>query len=177
MAEVYTQCLGETAGAGTEQPRIYRAAPGLHALKPPGRRQRTDQHGATGSADNVKAPVNAIGAVDIDMTGGAKHSAVALSRATEAMGGGIVRLVGFGFDDHTAYAIKIQSDADQFLGNINSRSRKVHERDLTQLSGKFDTYLGDFSPAHDAVNFLTAIQQQVELIGKFQKVIAGQLGA
>src|SRR5215207_3632434 len=60
--------LAEPPGSRAEEPEVVNAAPSPHLGEPNGRLERADQHGAGAAlrlADEVEAPVNAVGTVDI----------------------------------------------------------------------------------------------------------------
>src|SRR5580700_5468314 len=70
------QRLADPAGAGAKQPLVGDAAPPPHDRQPHGRLDGPDQHGAGRAfwlADEVHAPVDAVGAVDIDVAGRPEH--------------------------------------------------------------------------------------------------------
>src|SRR5712692_8139384 len=65
-------------------------------------RERADQHRAGNAfrlAHEVDAPMNAVGAVDIGVTGRAEHHGVARGLAAEAVRGGIALVIGLDLDD------------------------------------------------------------------------------
>src|ERR1700693_3459926 len=72
----YPQRLANPAGAGAKQPHVGKAAPAPHDREPYGRLDGPDQHRAGrtfGLADEIHAPVDAVGAVDIGVARWAEH--------------------------------------------------------------------------------------------------------
>ncbi|CAN7697332.1 hypothetical protein LJR290_005707 [Variovorax sp. LjRoot290] len=65
------------------------------------------------AADEVEAPVDAVGAIDVGAPRRPEHRGVALGRAAEAVRGRVVAIVGLGLDDAAADAVDQQRDADQ----------------------------------------------------------------
>src|SRR4051794_41378579 len=72
--------LAELAGPRAERARILDAAPAPHRLEARRRLDRPDQHGAGAAlrlADEVQAPMDAVGAVDIGVARRAEHHGIA----------------------------------------------------------------------------------------------------
>src|SRR5215204_6135246 len=71
--------LADLAGPRAERARIVEPAPLAHRLEPGRRLERPDQHGAGAAlrlADEVQAPVDAVGAVDIGIARRSEHDGV-----------------------------------------------------------------------------------------------------
>ena len=97
-----------TKASGAEVTAVV-AAPPLHCGYTLGRLDRADEDGAGASlplADEIQAPVNAVGAVDVGVTRRAEHYGVALGAAAEAMRGGIGVMIGLDLDDDAARALE-----------------------------------------------------------------------
>src|SRR5580700_2113709 len=76
-----TQRFTEPAGAGAQQPLVVKAAPPAHRGEPGGGLDRPDQYGAGRPlplTDEVHAPVDAVGAVDIGVTRRPEHHRIAV---------------------------------------------------------------------------------------------------
>ena len=81
-----------------------------------GRLQRADQHGAGRAflfADEIDAPVDAVGAIDIGKARRAEHHEVARRRPAERMRGRLGVMIGLDLDDDAADAVDQQRRADQ----------------------------------------------------------------
>lgn len=122
MLDADAQRLADPARARAEQQWLRAATAALHLLKSENRLQGADKDGAARPADEIEAPMNAVGPVDIGMAGLTEHDGGPRCRPPETVGGGIIRLIGFRFDDDAADAGYIQSDADQVCRNGNSTS-------------------------------------------------------
>ena len=91
---------------GPEQRRRGSATPRRARISssPCGRLERANEDGARDaflSADEVQAPVDAVGAVDVGVAAGQEHRGVPLrAPVAEAVRGGIVVVVGLDLDDH-----------------------------------------------------------------------------
>ena len=90
----------------------------MHFPLPPGRvgPQCADQRSLRSTrlvADEVEAPVDAVGAVDVRVAGGPEHRRVAGGATAESVTGGILLVVCLDLDDHAAVAAHEQRDADQ----------------------------------------------------------------
>src|SRR5437667_11810452 len=92
------------------------AAAAAHRANAVGWLKRTDQHG-TGRAfllaDEIHAPMDAVGTLDVSEAWGAEHHPVARCRAAERMRGRIVVMIGVDLDDDAADDIEQQRRADQ----------------------------------------------------------------
>ena len=81
-----------------------------------------DRAGRAGRlADEVQAPVDAIGPVDVDKPGRAEHDAVTLGLAAIAVGGRVGVVIGLELDDHAAHAADHQGRADQLPRHVMDR--------------------------------------------------------
>lgn len=86
-----------------------------------GRLQGPDQDRrrlALGFSDRVEQAVDAVGEVDVGVTGWAEEDAGALGEADVGMAGRVVGLVALGLDDDTADAFVEQRAADQVPGYV-----------------------------------------------------------
>src|SRR5260370_38956368 len=82
--------LGQLARSRAQRPPLVQSAPAAHRGKAVGRLQGADQDRAGGAfllADEIDAPMDAVGAVDIGKTGRAEHHPVARRRPAERMRG------------------------------------------------------------------------------------------
>jgi hypothetical protein len=70
------------------------------------------------AADEIEAPVDAIGAVDVRTAGWTEHRRVAQGGAAEAVRGRVLAVVGLGLDDAAADAVDQQQRADQRTGDL-----------------------------------------------------------
>ena len=97
------------------------SAPAPHRRNAVGRLQRPDQHRARGAfllADEIDAPVDAVGAIDVAKAGRAEHHFVARRRPTERMRGRIGVMIGLDLDDDAADTVYQQRRADQIGGDL-----------------------------------------------------------
>jgi len=128
---VDTERLPDPPGTGAQQPQVLEAAAFAHARQSVRRLQRADQHpGAVPglAADEVQAPMDAVGAVDVGVARGAEQRGIARPLATEAVGGRLGAVVGLGLDDAPAHAVDQQRDADQPARHL---VRRAFEADLS----------------------------------------------
>src|SRR5579862_5822998 len=110
------QRLADPAGPGAEQPHVDDATPAAHDREPLSRLDGPDQHRAGRAlwlADEVHAPVDAVGAVDIDVAGRAEHHRIAGRGAAKTVRCGIGLVVGLDLDDAAADAVNQQRHPDQ----------------------------------------------------------------
>ena len=108
--------LAEPPRPGAEQPRVVEPAPLAHRLEPVRRLERPHEHGARDAlvlADEVQAPVDAVGAVDVRVPGRAEHRGVARGTAAVAVARRVLVVVGLDLDDRAADAVDEQRRADQ----------------------------------------------------------------
>ena len=108
--------LAEASRPGCEQPNVVEPAPLAHELEAVGRLERPDQHRCGAPfllADEVQAPVDPVGAVDVRVPGRSEHRRVARRAAAEAVRGGILGVVRLDLDDPAADAVDEERDADQ----------------------------------------------------------------
>src|SRR5580704_10210877 len=109
MGVGYPQRFADPAGPGAKQPLIGNATPAAHDRKPHGRLYGPDQHRAGRAfwlADQVHAPVDAVGAVDIGKTRRAEHHRIAGCGPAKTVRCGIGMVVGLDLDNAAADAIK-----------------------------------------------------------------------
>ena len=118
----------EPAGAGAQEPvgdaPRRRARMRGEAVE---RREGPDQHrgaAALGLADQVGAPVQAVGAVDVEVARRPEHDERPAARAAEAVGGGVVLLVALGLDDHPADAVHGEDAPDEVRRHLGHRARE-----------------------------------------------------
>ena len=128
--------LAQFARTRTQGTFLAQATPALHRRHAVGRFERADQD-STGAAFlfayEIQTPVDAIGAVDIDIARGTEHHRVALGASVEGMRGGIGVMIGLEFDDHAADTVDEQRRADQIgrdfeYGTIEKRPAKARGR-------------------------------------------------
>ena len=77
--------------------------------------------------------MDAVGAVDIGIAGGAEHHGIALGLPGVAVGGRIGVVIGLDLDDHAAGAINQQSRPDQLGRDLQNRPV---EKASPQLGGQ-----------------------------------------
>ena len=119
--------LAQPSGSGTQQPLFAQAAPPPHRREAFGRLQRADEHrgrAAFAFADEVDAPVDAVGAVDVGEARRAEHHGVARRHPAIAVRGRLGVVIGLELDDDAAHAVEQQRRANQF------------GRDLVHAAGK-----------------------------------------
>src|SRR5206468_10674297 len=132
--------LAEASRSGAEEaPRVDRAAP-LHLLHAVHGLEGTDEDSGRGSlllADEVEAPVHAVGAVHVRVAGRAEHGAVALVLAAEAVARRILLVVGLGLDDRATDAVDEERAADQGGRDLVHAPREelATKRQLEELVG------------------------------------------
>ncbi len=122
------QGLAYAAGAGTEQAHIVQPAPRPHGIHSRQRFERADQDtGAVSvrTADEIEAPVDSIGTVDVGAAGWAEHHFIAPGRPPEAVRGRILVIVCLGFHDPSADAIQKKRGAYEGPGYVGGRGRKI----------------------------------------------------
>src|SRR5580693_6134841 len=94
------QRLAHPARAGAKQPLVGDAAPSAHDRQPHGWLDGPDQYGAGRAlwlADEVHAPMDAVGAVDIGVAGRPEHHRIAGCRAAKTVRCGIGLVIGLEF--------------------------------------------------------------------------------
>ncbi len=86
-----------------------------------GRLEGADQHGACRTrflADEIDAPVDAVGAIDIGKAGRAEHHLVARRRPAVRMRGRFGVMIGLDLDNDAADAVHQQRRADQIGSDL-----------------------------------------------------------
>src|ERR1700722_10978965 len=108
--------LAQAAGARAQQAHVAHATPAAHCRDALERLDRADQH-RTGAAfrlaHEVHAPVDAVGAIDVDVAGRAEHHGVALGATAITVPCGIGVVIGLDLDDAAADAMAQKDRADQ----------------------------------------------------------------
>ena len=110
------QRLAEPPGSGAKQPFVGHSPPSAHGREADARLDRAQEHGAgraLGLADEIQAPVNAVGAVDIGVAGRAEHHRIAVGWTAITVRCGIGVVIGLDFDDPSARAVEEQRRSDQ----------------------------------------------------------------
>src|SRR5947209_2104285 len=74
------------------------------------------------AANEIQTPMDAVGAIDIGMSGRPEHRRIALRAAAETVRGGLGVIIGFGLDDTPADAIGEHADADEIARHIERAS-------------------------------------------------------
>jgi hypothetical protein len=113
--------LTELAGSRTQRALLLQAAAAAHGGYAVRRLQRADQHGAGRAcrlADEIDAPVDAVGAVDISKSGWAEHHEVARCGAAKRVRSRVQMVIGLDLDDDTADAVDQERCSDQVGGNL-----------------------------------------------------------
>ena len=123
-----TQRLADSSGTGTEQANIVEPAPRAHDIQPGNRLKRANENpGAmpVRSANEIEAPVDSIGAVDISVERRPEHDEVSPGRATKAVGGWIFMIIRLDLDDSPADPVDQESRSYQGLRHFERSSIKV----------------------------------------------------
>ena len=113
--------LRQAAGSGAEQPLVIELAPPAHLGQALQRLDGADQHRAGRAlrlADEIQAPVDAVGAVHVGKAGRAEHHGVALGSAPEAVRRRVGVVIGLDLDDQAADVVDEQRGPDQFGGDL-----------------------------------------------------------
>ncbi len=110
-------------------------APDPHRSKARLRLDRSEQYRACVLADEVEAPMQTVGPVDVSGAGGAEHRVVPGSFSNVTMRGGILPPVSFRFHDLAADPIYFQNDANQSLRDGNGIAPKKCWSDPFHLVG------------------------------------------
>jgi hypothetical protein len=107
--------LAETAGAGGELANIRQTSSHDHAVQAVGWLQgaEQDRRARAGSADQVQAPVQTVGAIDIGSANRAEHRRVALRGTRKGVRSRVVNVVRFCLDHDAADPVEGQQGADQ----------------------------------------------------------------
>ena len=103
--------LAEAARTRAQEPGVVEPAPLAHGIEAYGRLEGTNQDRARNSlplADEVEAPVDAVGAVDVRVPGRAEHRDVAGGPAAVAVRRRVLVVVGLDLDDRPAHAVEEQ---------------------------------------------------------------------
>src|SRR5215213_4691145 len=113
--------LAELAGPGTQRALLLQAAAAAHRRQTVGRLQRADQHGAGRAcrlADEIQAPVDAVGAVDIGKTRRAEHHEDARRGTAKRVRGRVQMVIGLALGDAAADAVDQKRRPDQVGGYL-----------------------------------------------------------
>ena len=108
----------------TQRALVVQPAPAAHRRYPMGRLQRTDQDRAGRAlffADEIDAPMDAVGAIDIGKARRPEHHAVARRRPAKRMRGRLGVVIGLDLDDDAADAVDQQRRADQVGRDLDAR--------------------------------------------------------
>ena len=100
--------LAQFARPRAQRPLVRQAAPSPHGSNSLRRLERPDQHGAGAAfflADEIEAPVDAVGAVDVGVAGRPEHHRIALGRTVIGMRRRIGVVIGLDLDDQPADAV------------------------------------------------------------------------
>src|SRR5690606_36560423 len=119
VAFVDRQRLGQAAWSCRQRRYFARAAALDHPLYPPFRLESTDKHRGSAAADDVEAPVDAVGTIDVGMGRRSEHRRIARGRSREAVRCGIVGLIGLRLDDDAADAADQQRGTQQIGSNLH----------------------------------------------------------
>ena len=110
------ECLAEPSGTGAEEPQVVEPAALVHPLEAVHRLQRAHEHGGRALlrlADEIEAPVDPVGAVDVGVARRAEHRRVSRRSPPKAVARGIRPVVGLDLDDRPADAIDEERDAQK----------------------------------------------------------------
>ncbi len=130
--------FGQLAGPRTERTFVVEEASPPHRRDTVGRFQCADQDRAGGAglfADEIDAPVDAVGAVDIGKSGRSEHHGISRRRPPIGMRRRLGVMVGLEFDDDAADAIDQKGRADQVGRDLEHAAAK--EGPLEQFSPGF----------------------------------------
>ena len=100
--------LTEAARPRAQEPGVVEPAPRAHRVETLGRLEGANQDRARHSlrlADEVEAPVDAVGAVDVRVAGRAEHRSVAGGPTPVAVRRRVLVVVGLDLDDRPAHAV------------------------------------------------------------------------
>ena len=129
--------LGEPSRARGEEPGVLHPTSGAHLREPVGGLERPQEHGrgdALVGAHDVRTPVDAVRAVDVEAPRRAEHRGIAARRAAVGVACGIVGCVRLGLDDHAPDAVDEKRPADE--GARDSPDVPLEERrERAQKSG------------------------------------------
>jgi hypothetical protein len=137
----HAECLAEATRARAEKALVVEAAALAHLFETGTRLERAQQHpGAMpgGHADEVEAPVQAVGAVDIGMARRAEHRRVACRVSGEAVRGRVGLVVGLGLDDDAADTVDEDPGADQGACHLGRGSAEIqlHRSRIRERTGR-----------------------------------------
>ena len=112
---VDAQRLAKLAGTGAKLAQGLDPAAGPHRLNPVQRLQRPDQDRAAPAlaSHQVHAPVQPVGAVNVEVTDGAEHDGVASGQPPVAVRGGVLVMVGLRLHDRAADAAHPEPHAEE----------------------------------------------------------------
>src|SRR5690606_40769054 len=109
MPEIDAERLAYPPGPRAEQPRRIHATARVHGIEAMERLDRPDQHPgpmALFAADDVEAPVDAVGAIHVYPARWAEHRRVALRASAEGMRSRIIAIIGLDLHDPPADALE-----------------------------------------------------------------------
>ena len=102
--------LQRSLGSSSPRRRAISSSPAVGSSA----RRRTGSGDALVAADDVHAPVDAVGAVDVDVAAAEEHRGIPRGAAVAIpVRGGILVVVGLDLDDHPAHAVQKQLRPDQ----------------------------------------------------------------
>ena len=110
------QGRADPAGAGAQELLVGHSSSSAHSGQAGQRLECADQHGTGRSlrlADEIQAPMDAIGAVHIGISRWAEHHRVACRRSAKAVRGGVGMMIGLDLDNAAADAAHEQRRANQ----------------------------------------------------------------
>lgn len=116
-----SQCLTDPSRPGAKQSHIGQAAAPAHEWQTGCWLERPDQDGAGRAgrlADEVQAPVNAIGAIDVGVARRAEHDRIACRRPAKAVRGRIGVMIRLDFDQPPADPIEEERRPDQVARDL-----------------------------------------------------------
>ena len=137
--------LAQPSRARAQQPLVGDAAPAAHGGEAMRRRERADQHRAGDArrlADEIEAPMDAVGAVDIGIAGRAEHDGIARGRPAKRVRRRIGVVIGLDLDDDAADAIEQERRTDQLgrdrvhaAGEEGSAEQPCHRTSRLETAG------------------------------------------
>src|SRR5262249_24554451 len=111
-----TERLGQATGPRAEEERVVEPTPRAHPVEPVRRLERPEERTHARphpAADDVRAPVDAVRAIDVEVPGWPEHRPVPPGRAPKRVTRRIVRLVRLDLDEDPAHSVHEERRADE----------------------------------------------------------------
>ncbi len=104
---------------------VIGVAPQFHQVDTVGGFDGADQNRRTRCANDIGAPVQSVGSVDIEVSVEPEHRPVASGRSIETVRCRIVGTIGLGFDDDPARIVHAKCAANQVFGDRHGVSQII----------------------------------------------------